>query len=284
MATKGVLLMENIKAFTLDLQLFASDEDDFDYEYDESLDEGTNDEPDVVDQADDEETGYGDEIGEEGEVAEPHASTQTPEENAKYKKMRLKAEEEARKKLEAEKDELAKLRAELEAERQERTLKEQKLTQDAIWDKADIEGVSESAAKKMLELEVEQELKQLRQKIESVEKQKKELQRDEFYNDIAPQMEEILKTRPDLEPKTVFYYLKGEMGDQLYRKALDRTQKKTVANIQDSMRRRSVPAGASGDVTADTSILGQEGKEMTNAFGVDPRAVAKYVRNAIKRK
>lgn len=276
--------MENLKTFNFDLQLFAGNGDEFE-EDGELLDEETNDELDVVDpvESDIEDGEDFEEESEEEEVADPQESKQTPQENARMKKMRLKAEEDARKKLQAEKDELEKMRLELQIEREARAEKD-KITQDAIWDKADSEGISESAAKKLLEQEVESKVSQIKQRYETVQKQKEVLKKDAFYNEISPKMEEILKERPELEPQTVFYFLKGQMGDELYKKTVDKTTKKTVANIQDSMKRRSVPSSGSGEVAGDTSILSSEGKEMSNAFGVDPREVAKYVRSMRKNK
>lgn len=277
LSLKGVI-MENLKAFKINLQLFAGDEDEFENDG-EFEDDETNDETDVVDQLEDEDDGEeledeGEEL--EGETAEPQDSKQTPEENAQFRKMRLKAEEEARKKFQAEKDEFEKMKLELQIEKEARAEKD-KITQDAIWEKADSEGISESAAKKMLEHEVEQKVSQIKDRFERVQNQKATLMNDPFYNEIAPEMEKVLKQQPELEPQTVFYYLKGQMGDELYKKTVSKTAKKTVANIQDGMRRRNIPTSSGG--ASDTfAILSKEGIEMSNAFGNDPREVAKYIK------
>jgi hypothetical protein len=281
--------MENLKAFKINLQLFG-DEEDF-----------TNDDLDVVDSdaevedfEDDAEQDFQDddledeESEDDEEVADPQESTkQSPEENARMKKMRLKAEADAMKKFEAERNELMKLKQEIEAEKKERELKAEYLTDEKIWQKADEEGVSESVAKRLLEVEfkekLEDEKRKTRERIEQVENEKRQLMKDEFYHDIAPEMEKILVQRPDLNPSTVYYHLKGQMANELFKKASKNVEKRTIANVQDGMRRRNVPS-SSGDSSDTLSHLSKEGHEMANAFGVDPREVAKYVKQNKKKK
>jgi hypothetical protein len=279
---KGAI-MNNLESLRINLQLFAGDEDEFENDG-EFEDDVTNDEFDVVDQTDD---GLEDDEGENEDFTDPQESDkQSPQENAQFRKMRLKAEEEARKKFEAERMELQRLKQEIEAERQERKIREEHLTQEKIWEKADAEGVSESVARKLLEVEakelIESEKRKVRERFELVENEKKQLQKDEFYNDIAPEMEKILAQRPDLNPSTVYYHLKGQMANELFKKASKNAEKRTIANVQDNMRRRNVPTSSSG--ASDTlSVLSKEGLEMANAFGNDPREVAKRVKQARKK-
>lgn len=279
---KGVI-MEDLKSFNFNLQLFAGDEDEFEQD-EEFEDEETDDELDVVDSTDD---SLGDEEGGNEDFTDPQESNkQSPQENAQFRKMRLKAEEEARKKFEAERMELQKLKQEIEAEKQEKKIREEYLSQDKIWEKADEEGVSESVAKKLLEVEakemIEAEKRKVRERFEFVENEKKQLQSDEFYNEIAPEMEKILVQRPDLNPSTVYYHLKGQMANELFRKQTKNVEKRTIANIQDGMRRRNLPT-SSGGASDTLSVLSKEGIEMANAFGVDPREVAKKVKKAKKK-
>lgn len=276
--------MKNLKSFNYNLQLFASKGDDF--VEDEELEDGeTNDVADVVDEPEDEVLEDGEEIedeGEDGEVAEPQKSKQTPEENAKHRKMRLKAEADANKKLQAEKDELEKMKLAFQIEK-EAIAEKNKITQDAIWERADSEGISESAAKKLLEAEVENKVSQIKDRFEKVQQQKESLKKDPFYEKISPEMDKVLKEQPNLDPQTVFYYLKGQMGDELYKETVNKTAKTTVANIQDGMRRRNVPS-SSGGASDTLSVLSKEGLEMASAFGNDPREIAKYVKSMKKKK
>jgi hypothetical protein len=278
--------MENLEAFKINLQLFAG-EDDF---TDDDLDVVDSDEDDLEDdvEQDDVDDLEDDESEDDEEVADPQDSTkQSPKENAQFKKMRLKAEEDARKKFEAERNELMKLKKEIEDEKKERQLRSEFLTDEKIWQKADEEGVSESVAKKLLEVEfkekLEEERRKTRERIEQVESEKRQLMKDEFYNEIAPEMEKILVQRPDLNPSTVYYHLKGQMANELFKKASKNVEKRTIANVQDGMRRRNVPS-SSGESSDTLSNLSKDGFEMANAFGVDPREVAKYVKKAKKQR
>jgi len=259
--------MDNLKALVLNLQLFGEEED-------------PNDGEGVVDLPEEETPG---ELSEEGGVADhQEPEGQTPEENAQFKKMRLRAEEEARTKLEAERAELTKLKREMEEKQQEKELRDEYLSPDKVWAKADEEGVSESVAKKLLEAElkskIDSEKQKVRERFDFVQNEKRELQKDPFYNDLAPEMESILKERPDLNPSTVYYHLKGQKADELYNKHSKNSEKRTIANMQDSLKRRGSPASSSGDVNGDISNLSDFGKEMASAFGNDPREIAKYVR------
>lgn len=231
-----------------------------------------------------------DEPSEPEDVADPQDSegqTQSPEENAQFKKMRLKAEEEARAKLQAERAELARMKQEIEDHKREKALRDEYLSSDKVWQKADEEGVSESVAKKLLEAELEskisEEKKKVKERFDFVQNEKKELQKDRFYSQIAPKMEEILAQRPDLNPNTVYYHLKGQMAEELFSKSSKASQQRNIAEMQDSLKRRGNPVGSTGDTSGDTSNLTSEGRAMAEAFGVDPREIADYARkNKIK--
>lgn len=275
--------MLNKKSFTYNLQLFGDGEE---VENDD-LDVVDPDEEDFEVEDDNEQDFEDDDLEDEEsedneEVADPQDSTkQSPKENAQYRKIRLDAEEKARKKFEAERMELQKLKQEIEAERQESKIKAEYLTEEKIWQKADEEGVSESVAKRLLEVEakevIEAEKRKVRERFDLVEKEKKELQKDEFYNDIAPEMEKVLLQYPDLTPTTVYFHLKGQMANDLFKKASSNAEKRTIANVQDGMRRRNVPS-SNGGASDTLSVLDKEGIEMSNAFGNDPREVAKYIK------
>jgi hypothetical protein len=71
--------------------------------------------------------------------------------------------------------------------------------------------------------------------------------------------------------------MRGMKSDELDKQLTSHVQKKTLADVQDRSRRRLSGSDGGGEAT-DTSILTNEGREMANAFGVDPRAIAKYVK------
>lgn len=278
------MITKQIKVLPINLQLFGEDD-------------GANTESDVVDYSqepdvDGEVEEFEDvELDEEEEVVEPQEDVeeeepqQTPEENAQFKKMRIKAEEQARKKLEAERAEIMRMKEEIEQKKAEDKLRNEYLSQQKVWDKADEEGVSEDTARKMLELELKEvirsEREKVKQRFDELQAQKAKYQKDPYFNVINEQAEIALRNNPTLTYDTAYKYYRGEMalnGD-LSKEQEKKTVRRTLANVQDSMRRRSVPT-TGGDSINDTAILSKEGKEMASAFGVDPRRVAKRIKEA----
>lgn len=217
---------------------------------------------------------------------------QTPEENAQYKKMRLKAEEQARLKLEAEfNDRQAaldqKARA-IEEREKEKLVMEDYLSDERVYAKADEEGVSEETAKKLLRLEAEKyiegEKAKLRERYKLIDTQKQALKSDRHYALLEPEVEDVLKQHPHLDFQTVYYHQKGLRGDELDKKLVSSSERRTVANIQDRSRRRIGSSEGSGEGSIiPSAVLTRKGMEMANAFGNDPREIAEYVQKT-KRK
>jgi hypothetical protein len=218
---------------------------------------------------------------------------QTPEENAQFKKMRLKAEEQARLKVEAEFGErqaaLDQKARDIEEREQEKRVMDSYLSDERVYAKADEEGVSEETAKKLLRLEAEKyidgEKAKLRARYELIDAQKKLLKNDKHYALLEPEVEAVLKDNPHLDFQTVYYHQKGYRSEELDKQLSTKVEKKTVANIQDRSRRRVGTSEGSGDSNLVASaVLTRKGMEMSNAFGFDPREIAAYVQKKIKKK
>lgn len=258
-------------------------------EEDEVLEDHESETDTTLDVVDQEQFDDADPEGEDLELADQDEESegQTPEANAQYKKMRLKAEEQARIKLEAEFNERQaildqKARAIEEREAEKRVM-EDYLSEDKIYAKADEEGVSEETAKKLLRLEaekyIESEKSKLRARYEHIDSQKKALKSDEHFTLLEAEVDGIVAANPHLDFRTVYYHQKGFRSKELNEQLQTQAERKTVANIQDRSRRRVGGSEGAGDGNIVASaVLTRKGMEMSNAFGFDPREIASYVK------
>lgn len=224
------------------------------------------------------------EVSEDVEVATHDQDTkQTSQENAQFKKMRLKAEKEAREKIEAEMSEVRKSieaqKIALEQQQNERKILQEYLSPRKIYDYADEHGITEEMAEKMLRYDaqkvIDEHKDQVTNRFEKIQTQKKELQKSKYFKLLENDVDEILRNQPEQEFKNVFNYLVGERIDQLEKQLESNVEKRTVANMHDKARRRNV-GGSSGNTP--TSGLSEFGREFANFMGVDEREVASIVK------
>lgn len=219
------------------------------------------------------------------EVAEPAKTKQSKEENAAYAKMRRKAEEEAKKKFEAEKAALEEEKRRIEAERE--TLRQadiekkhmQGITQDRIWQVANDMGVTEEVARQLLYYDAKdkarQEQDQIRQRMDSLKVQKVQLKDKPFFNELEKDIDDMIARDPNIDIQTAYTYLRGAKLDDLLEKQSKTAEKRTIANIQDKARRKVVTSTGDSDSTASLSELGMKA---AIAMGLDPREVAQTIK------
>lgn len=285
----------------INLQLFADngedDSDDsqnsvVDYSNDDISDDEFSDNEEQSENELDDNDGSEDEEGSKGqEVADPDKSKQPKEENAQFQKMRLKAEEEARKNLEAERAKLDAEKAELEAFRKqkEQDAVERKhlseITPELIQNVATQYNVPEEYARAFLEEQAKnnanQELMQRQLKISQAQADKAKLKDKPYFKELEPEIDKLIASNPDADVNTAYKYLIGENLEKLMKQTKNQTEKQTIANMQDKARRRSVPSGASDSLDVG-SVLSQEGMEMTAAFNNDPKKIAQRVKEKLK--
>lgn len=280
--------------FPINLQLFAdkgddsSDSDldvvdsDEDFEDDDDF-EGDDDSGDDENDTDDEDA-EGDDAGEDEEqdVVDPDSKHAK---NDYYKKMRLKAEEQASKKLSAEREKLDADRAAIRAEKMQLTeqLVERNIlnsiTPDAVWKRADEEGISEQSARKLIEAEtktlIDAEKNKVRTHFQNLEAKKSELRKEEFYPSLEREIDEICTQRPDVDPVSLYHLLVGQRYKELSKTKSKQQEKGAIANQHDRMRRRTVTG--TGTTRAPAGNLSKVGREAAIAMGLDPRDVAKHV-------
>jgi hypothetical protein len=294
--------MTDLTLIKMNLQLFAGDDDGEEVNYDKEpeLDGAYFDDEDDTDEDEsdeDEEEPADDEDSPEDEPEEDSEDEKQKKgkPDKAFQKIRLKAEEDAAKKvaaeraaIEQERAAIARDRAELAQAATERKIRDDMLTPQKIWEYADKEGVTEEQAEKMLKFEVDKlittERTKVAERFAEIQRQKDTLKADKFYGVLAPQVEQVIANRPDLDFQTVYYHMKGMRSEELNQKVESDAVKRTLANVQDRSRRKSVggsSGGSDNDVTP-SAVLSREGMEMSAAFGVDPRKIAKRVKEHAK--
>lgn len=81
-------------------------------------------------------------------------------------------------------------------------------------------------------------------------------------------------------PDAYYKVNKNKVAGTIAKNAVQRT----IADIQDRSRRGVVSGGDAGNEDIDLPTLTKEGADMANAFGNDPKAIAKYVKTKLKNK
>lgn len=243
---------------------------DLDYEDVESTDSDTSDD---VEKAD----GYDEEPAEDVQEQEIHnKKVQTPEENSAFAKLRRKEEE------------LAKREAAIREAEMKRQVEEDMLNPDKIWEYADENGITEDMARKFLKQEALLRTQQLKIEAEArqtrVLQQKEELKKNPLYQHFESEVDEILFTNPDVDAKVAFDYVVGKNSHKLTEIFSQKAEKRTLANVQDRMKRRGVSTSDAGSSTNHVSILSSDDLELCSVFGTDPKKIAKYVKNELKRR
>jgi phage-related protein len=268
----------------MDLQLFAEDDDEDDVDYsdedDDSLDEDLDGDDDEDAEEDDAEQGD-DESEDESESKEDKEDErkQKGKPSKKYEAIRKKAEEQAEKKLEKERAELQAQRIQLTERAVERKILDS-ITSEKVWEKADEEGITEAAARKMLEAEakslIESEKSKVRTHFQTIEKQKTELRQKPFFRELEPDIEKFMEANPNWDVSAAYKYLLGERYDELHTKKTKQDEKRDIANAHDRMRRRTV-SGNSKSRGSTSGALSDFGRKAAIEMGLDPRDVAKHV-------
>jgi hypothetical protein len=267
----------------INLQLFATsdpnDEDDTEDDFWED-DENENDELEGAE--DDEDEDEDDEAETDQDVADPDESEpQSKEMNGKFAKAR---KENARLKLEAFEKENAELKsrlAQLETTGTQKSIEDQ-ITDEMVWSKADEEGISESAARKLLYYELKEKNEK---QAKTIETKKAAIKGKPYFAEIESDFNAWLDREPHLDPEAMYTYLVGANIDRLRANTESSAKKKAIADLQDKSRRSLVTTGTGGSKGDDvdySNSLTQTGREMALAFGNSPKDIAKYTAQQLK--
>lgn len=231
--------------------------------------------------------GEGEEIepdidGLEEEVVEPQeGKSQSQQENANYKKMRLRIEKETREKIEAELSEertrIESMKMAAQQELAEKKIINSYLNPQKIQDYADERGVSDDIAREMLQHEAQRlidgEKHKLMESNRLKQTTKASLRKDKYFSILEPEVESILEANPGADFKAVYAWQRLERQAELDEQLAKSVEKRTIANLQDRSRRKNV--GTSAGSTDTTYDMSDFGKQFAISLGVDPREAAK---------
>jgi len=103
---------------------------------------------------------------------------------------------------------------------------------------------------------------------------------------LESEVDAIVNANPDADFENMYYWLKGKKGKELDAKMAKNVEKRTIANLHDRSRRKSIRRsdGGSSDNLTPSSVLDRDSIDMAIAFGNDPREIAKYVRKNNKKR
>ncbi len=273
--TPNLLLLINLQLFAENDTTEVSGDEDIVVDY---PDDDVEMEEDVEEEFSDSEEG--EELDEE--LTEPQEddedeSKQTPQENAQFKKMRIKAEEQARKKLEAERIELQKLKQEIEESKTEKMIRDQHLSQQNIFDKADAEGVTEDVARRLLEAEVDKviqsEKMKVKERFNAIQQQKLQYSKDKHFEEVDKLAQQAVDNNPNIDYHTAYKFFNYDIQKKYEGESEKNATKRTLANVQDRMKRRSVPSTNTAPVKTNLSSTTME---INNFLGIDSREVAQH--------
>jgi hypothetical protein len=276
-----ILKLSNIEVLPINLQRFADPEvedisDDVDDVVDYPDEEMEEDEEEEIEFPEIDESEDGEEVA-DPQDDEEEDSKQTPEENAKFKKMRLKAEADAKKKFEAERLEIQRMKQELQESQAEKQIRQEYLSQQKVWDKADAEGVSEEVARKLLESEVQSiingEKLKVKERFSAIQKQRAEYKTDKHFDEVDKLAQEAVENNQNIDYHTAYKFFYFDIAKKHEGESEKNATKRTLANVQDRMKRRSAPASSSAPVKTN---LSKTTMEINNFLGIDSREVAQH--------
>jgi len=147
-------------------------------------------------------------------------------------------------------------------------------------------NVTVEDAKKEIERDKKvSELERFKQKYEMETltlKQKAELKDKPFFKQLEPEIdalvEKSMSNGAPIDVNTAFVYLRGQNLERLMEQERSKTQKSTLADIQDKSRIK-IDSGESKLDLDPFEILSADGMALTAAFGNDPKEIAKLVKS-----
>lgn len=145
--------------------------------------------------------------------------------------------------------------------------------------------MTEAVAKRLLKQE--QEIKAIKQRDSQrefstiIQSQKAELKDKPFFKELEADIDKMISAAPGIDAKTAYNYLKGERFDELLEQAKKNTKKSTIADLHDKAKRGLTSPSESLEDDVDITDVDTD---MARAFGNDPKEIAKYKKQALKRR
>jgi len=147
--------------------------------------------------------------------------------------------------------------------------------QARLYQENPAEALDKLVEKKLAEREMHQQAQQ---------QQRSELEKKPYYSDLKAEIDqlcnELAKNGQPLDLGTVYNFVLGQRAPELIEKAAKATAQSTIADLHDRARRGVLSNDGSAGDDVDTSVVDVR---MANAFGNDPKEIAKYVHQQTKR-
>lgn len=132
---------------------------------------------------------------------------------------------------------------------------------------------------------LEQETRQVK-RLSTLNQEKEPLKTKVYFKELEPEIDRLITDSigrgVDVSVEAAYHYLRGQKLEELMGQTKSKTEKQTLANIQDRMNRgvsRGLVESESRNADATTDI----DRGMAEAFGNDPKKIAAYVKKQIKR-
>lgn len=272
--------------------MFDDDEDSVNAEVEEVVQPQNDDEKSKVDNSD---------TGAEPEIADPEQKEKPAlDEDAIYARLRRKADEDAKKVYqpltEAEQDikDIEELTG-MSRKQVVEYLRNQRIDNEAAT-KAEKDNIPVEVAKELIQqrekIQAIEDKEKQREKLSKYDIQKAELKGKPYFAELEEEIKGIVdNSNGTVDYNIAYKYVLGEKVaagelDKIKTEEAKKATQRTLANVQDRSKRGVSSGGDGGDfdeVIDPKSILSKDGLEMANIFGVDPKIVAKHVRNQTKK-
>ena len=232
------------------------------------------------------------ESGKVQEVAEPveddKSQSQSEEDNSAYRKMRLKAKEEARaeleserQKIEAEKAEISNMMKQRAAQETEQKIRMETLTENNINKVMEDNYVERDVAIKLLEGDVQKLIADERikanERYTKINMQKEAKKSDPFYNLINNKVDQLIYENPNVDYETAYNYYVGQNYTELQKELSKRTEQQTIANVQDRSKRKVINGSNGNNEANPNQVISKKSLGMAAAFGLDTNELAKGI-------
>jgi len=166
---------------------------------------------------------------------------------------------------------------------------EQQIQQQQVEQYASEHDLTEEDAKREVERdrrlqELETETK-MTKRLLTLNQEKAPLKDKIFFKELESEIDQLVtenaKRGVDVNVETAYHYLRGQKLEELMGQEKGKAVKSTIADVQDRMKRGGIVTGSE---SASADIVDGINTAMAAAFGNDPKEIAKYVKQQIKRR
>lgn len=121
-------------------------------------------------------------------------------------------------------------------------------------------------------------------RLTNLDKEKEPLRDKMYFKELEPEIDQLVADNAakgvDISVEAAYHYLRGQRLEELLEQTKSNTVKSTIAQVHDRARRGVVSGDGNHGDDVDTSDIDTG---MAAAFGNDPKKIAKYVKQSLKR-